>query len=114
MDKNWSIKYPNQDLILLINLVHLVSHHEAEFIISSISNALNHGGRSIIYGPFQRNGSLTSNGDKIFHQDLIRADPEIGYKDDTWMLSTFIKYNLKLIEIVNMPANNLAFITEKI
>ena len=47
------------------------------------------------------------------HQSLIEADPNIGYKDDAWMLDLFSRHNLELIKIVEMPANNLAFVIEK-
>ena len=56
---------------------------------------------------------LSSSGDKAFHQSLIEADPDIGYKDDAWMLDLFRQHNLELIKIVEVPANNLAFVIEK-
>jgi hypothetical protein len=77
-DKGWSAFCPNQDFILLVNLLHLVSA-----------------------------------ADQAFHQSLIEADPDIGYKDDAWMLDLFSQHKLELIKIVEMPANNLAFVAEK-
>ena len=112
-DEGWSALCPNQDFILLVNLLHLVSESEAQVIISGISQSLTAGGRCVIYGPFKRDGLLTSDGDKFFHQSLIEADPDIGYKDDKWMLDLFQNYNLETVKIANMPANNLAFIIEK-
>jgi hypothetical protein len=70
-------------------------------------------GRSIIYGPFKRDGKLTTPGDKSFHQSLKEADPEIGYKNDTWMIDQFSIAGLALLRIEQMPANNLAFVVEK-
>ena len=112
-DEGWSVLCPDQDFILIVNLLHLVSKSEAKVIIGGISQSLMPGGRCVIYGPFMRDGSLTSDGDKLFHQSLIEADPHIGYKDDTWMLDLFQGHNLKTVKIANMPANNLAFIIEK-
>ena len=112
-DEGWSVLCPDQDFILMVNLLHLVSKSEAKVIIGGISQSLMPGGRCVIYGPFMRDGSLTSDGDKLFHQSLIEADPNIGYKDDTWMLDLFQGHNLKTVKIANMPANNLAFIIEK-
>ena len=112
-DEGWSALCPNQDLILLVNLLHLVSEGEAKVIIDGISKSLMPGGRCVIYGPFMRDGFLTSDGDKFFHQSLVEADPDIGYKDDKWMLDMFQNYNLEIVKIANMPANNLAFIIEK-
>ncbi len=110
-DKGWSVLCPNQDFVLLINLLHLVS--EVEATISGISQCLVQGGRCVIYGPFMRNGVLTSSGDKAFHLSLIEADPDIGYKDDVWMLDLFQKHKLETVKVLEMPANNLAFVMEK-
>ena len=82
----WSSEHANQNFILLVNLIHLISVSEAKTIISEISLALVQGGRSIIYGPFKRDGKLTTPGDESFHQSLKEADPEIVYKTDTWMV----------------------------
>ena len=112
-DEGWSAFHPNQDFVLLVNLLHLVSASEAEAIISEISQSLVHSGRCIIYGPFMRNGVLTSNGDKAFHQSLIEADSDIGYKDDVWMLDLFQKHMFETVKVLEMPANNLAFVMEK-
>ena len=97
----------------MVNLLHLVSESEVEVIISGISQSLAQGGRCVIYGPFMRSGILTSSGDKAFHQSLIEADPDIGYKNNTWMLDLFHQHKLEAIKILEMPANNLAFVVEK-
>ena len=112
-DKSWSALCPNQDFILLVNLLHLVSESEAKAIISGISQSLVQGGRCVIYGPFMRSGVLTSSGDKVFHQSLIETDPDIGYKDDAWMFDLFQQRKLKIVKIVEMPANNLTFVIER-
>jgi hypothetical protein len=112
-DKGWSALCPNQDFILLVNLLHLVSATEVRAIISGISQSLAEDGRCVIYGPFMRNGVLSSSGDKVFHQSLMEADPDIGYKDDAWMFDLFSRQSLKIIRTLEMPANNLAFVMEK-
>ncbi|MDC3193266.1 class I SAM-dependent methyltransferase [Alphaproteobacteria bacterium] len=112
-DKGWSALCPNQDFILLVNLLHLVSAAEVRAIISGISQSLAEDGRCVIYGPFMRNGVLSSSGDKVFHQSLMEADTDIGYKDDAWMFDLFSRQSLKIIRTLEMPANNLAFVMEK-
>ena len=112
-DEGWSALCPEQDFILMVNLLHLVSKSEAKVFIGGISQSLMPGGRCVIYGPFMRDGFLTSDGDKCFHQSLVEADPDIGYKDDKWMLDMFQNYKLEIVKIANMPANNLAFVIEK-
>jgi hypothetical protein len=110
---DWGTEHADQNFILVVNLLHLISEAEAKTMISEISLALAPGGRSIIYGPFKRDGKLTSTGDEFFDQSLKEADPEIGYKNDTWMIDQFKEARIALLKIENMSANNLAFIVEK-
>ena len=110
----WSSKFTRQKFIFLVNLFHLISEDEATILISEISAALALGGRSIIYGPFKRNNKLTSAGDQTFHHSLTQADPQIGYKNDAWMTAKFKEEKLGLLKVVPMPANNLAFVCEKL
>jgi len=112
-DKGWSALCPNQDFILLVNLLHLVSEAEVKAIISGISQSLAENRLCVIYGPFMRNGVLSSSGDTAFHQSLKEADSDIGYKDDAWMFDLFSRQSLKIIKTLEMPANNLAFAMEK-
>ena len=110
----WSSIFTGQKFILLVNLFHLISEDEATILINEISAALALGGRSLIYGPFKRNNKLTSADDQTFHHSLIEADPQIGYKNDAWMTAKFKEEKLGLLKVVPMPANNLAFVCEKL
>ncbi len=112
-DTGWSNNIPQYDFILLVNLLHLISWNETKTLISEISKALKPSGLAVIYGPFMRNGQLTSEGDHNFHSSLIQTDPDIGYKNDSDMRRLFFNSGLLLLETVEMPANNLAFILQK-
>ena len=76
--------------------------------------ALAPGGRFVLYGPFLRNGETTSDGDARFHASLRAADPEVGYKDDFDIVDWLHAAGLTLVEVVEMPANNLAFVSERV
>ena len=60
-----------------------------------------------------RKGKLISKNDMEFHHSLISTDPDLGYKNDMDMLSLFRKAGLVHLSTNKMPANNLAFITQK-
>ena len=98
------------DLIVLVNLLHLIRVDEARVVITEAARALQSGGRFVVYGPFMRAGELTSPGDRAFHADLIAADPAIGYKDDFDTLDMMVAAGLEIAEVVEMPANNLALV----
>ena len=111
-EPGWAADHGGQDLILLVNLLHLVSTPEARWLVTEAARALAPGGRLVIYGPFRRGGVLTSPGDASFHASLTAQDPEIGYKDDTEMQDWLTGAGLTLRETVEMPANNLAFVAQ--
>ena len=109
----WAAKTNNHDLIFLANLLHLIPSLDAKTILSEVALALSPKGTFIVYGPFKRAGSLTSEGDARFHAQLQDADPAIGYKDDTEMIEWLNAAGLSQLNTVEMPANNLAFIARK-
>ena len=112
-EPGWAESLPQYDFILLVNLLHLISWNETKTLISELSKSLKKNGIVFIYGPFLRNGKLTSEGDKSFHNSLIQIDPHIGYKNDSDMLTLFANSSLSLLETVVMPANNLGFVLQK-
>ena len=112
-ETGWAKNLAQYDFILLVNLLHLISRDETEILIIEISKALKTNGIALIYGPFMRDGQLTSEGDKNFHYSLIQNDLEIGYKNDLDMLRLFSYSGLMHLETVAMPANNLAFVLKK-
>jgi hypothetical protein len=111
--EGWATEHHGQDLILLVNLLHLISIEETKILVKEVSKALAPRGISIIYGPFMRSGELTSKSDMEFHHSLINTDPDLGYKNDLDMLNLFDEAGLVHLSTNKMPANNLAFITQK-
>lgn len=103
----WSATQPPSDLILLANLLHLISDAKAATVLSEIASALAPGGIALIYGPFLRDGTTTSDGDAAFDAQLRAADPDIGYKDVIDVTSQLVAAGLRHVETVRMPANNL-------
>lgn len=111
--EGWHESVAPQDLIVLINLLHLISMPKAQTVLMETSRALSPGGVFILYGPFKRNGTLVSEGDRAFDSDLRRADPEIGYKDIAVIVPTLRACGFEPVDRIDMPANNLAFIATK-
>jgi len=112
-DPGWSATHHGYNLILNVNLLHLISTPEARTLIAEAAQALAPGGRLILYGPFLRDGEATSDGDARFHASLREADTQIGYKDDFDVIDWLHEVGLALVDVVEMPANNLSFVAEK-
>lgn len=109
----WGGSIAPKDLILVTNLLHLISEREVTTFLEESAYALTEGGRLFLYGPFKRDGELTSEGDAKFDADIRASDPEIGYKDDRWVQAASKKVGLSLFDTHEMPANNLVFIFQK-
>lgn len=109
-DEGWGTRSGPWDLIVLINLLHLISTPKAKTVIVEAVSALRSGGRFLLYGPFMRSGSLTSDGDARFHAQLNAADPQVGYKNDADVHAWLTEAGVTDISTEEMPANNLAFI----
>ncbi|KIC37009.1 DUF938 domain-containing protein [Leisingera sp. ANG-M7] len=109
----WGADHAGQDLIVLVNLLHLISESEARTLIQEAAAALAPGGRFVIYGPFMRGGDLISEGDRAFHTAITANDPETGYKDDAEAIGWLQAAGLEMIRSVEMPANNLALVSQK-
>lgn len=109
----WGADHGGQDFILLVNLLHLISETEARILIREAATALAPGGVLMVYGPFKRDEDLTSEGDAAFHASLTAQDPEIGYKSDFDVLDWGQAEWLDYVDMVEMPANNLAILWRK-
>lgn len=110
--KGWSATQPHFNFIHLGNLLHLITQPAAHTLLREVSLALTPAGTFTLYGPFLRSGVHTSDGDAQFDAELRAADPDIGYKDDAWVTDVLTSAGLTL-RIVDMPANNLAFIAKR-
>ena len=110
---DWAKNINGYDVIITINIFHLISNREMKNLIRESSFALKRNGYFMIYGPFMRSGELISDQDFKFHTSLIKYDQEIGYKDDFDILDEIEENNLSPEAVIEMPANNLMFIAKK-
>ena len=108
----WGAKHA-VDLIVLINLAHLIGVAELKTLLGEVGMALQPGGQFVLYGPFMRDGQLISDGDRSFHATLTASDPEIGYKNTVDVAAWMADEGLDLTESIEMPANNLALIAKR-
>ena len=109
----WGALHSGQDLILLVNLLHLISEAEARILIAEAATALAPKGMFAIYGPFLRDGHTTSEGDATFHASLRATDPAIGYKDVGAVRCWLAEAGLIALPPIFMPTNNLMLIARR-
>ena len=109
----WAADLGPLDLIVTVNLLHLISHPEAQALLTEAARALAPRGLLFLYGPFRRAHGFASEGDAGFDARLREQDPEIGYKSVDEITGWLRAAGLHDIRTVEMPANNLTFLARK-
>lgn len=108
----WPFGAAQFDLVVSVNLLHIVSDETASAVVVNAAHALVPAGRLMVYGPFLRDGAFASAGDRAFHAELKRMDPAIGYKDVATLARWLDDAGFRLLERREMPSNNLTFVAE--
>tara|TARA_B100001248_G_C27395862_1_gene465493 strand:- start:702 stop:1691 length:990 start_codon:yes stop_codon:yes gene_type:complete len=94
------------DAIYSANVLHIVEKNKTEFLIDLLPKILNESGIVLFYGPFNYNGSYTSDTNQKFDQWLKSRDPESGIRDFEWLSEKMQARGFYLENDFAMPANN--------
>ncbi|MHC0052436.1 DUF938 domain-containing protein [Actibacterium sp. D379-3] len=109
----WAATHGPLDLIVTVNLMHLIGGKEMHAIVAEAARALAPGGLWFLYGPFRRDSGFASDGDAAFHARLAAQDPDIGYKDVGAVRAALASAGFAPVDVIEMPANNLTFLARK-
>lgn len=109
----WWSDLPPMDIVLVVNLLHLLPTQAAWRVLEGMAEVAAPGGLVLIYGPFLRDGETTSEGDAAFDATLRARDPAIGYKDVVDVVARMVECGLRHVETRRMPANNLLLVAER-
>ncbi|PCI86422.1 MAG: methyltransferase [Hyphomicrobiales bacterium] len=110
--KGWVDELDRVDFIMMVNLLHLISQTDMVNFMCGAADLLHKDGRIFIYGPFMREGVLTSDGDEKFHADLQAQNSLIGYKNIEDVIDNLLGFGLEVKACVEMPANNIALVAQ--
>jgi SAM-dependent methyltransferase len=98
------------DLIVCINLLHVVPWVACEGLMAGAARLLKPGGHLFIYGCFKRNGRHMAESNERFDRFLVFQDPEWGVRDLEAVVACARAQGLTHARTVDMPANNLSVI----
>lgn len=100
--------WPQQtyDAVFSANSFHIMNRQNVEDFFKHISSILNPAGLVIIYGPFNYNGTFTSDSNQRFDLWLKGNNPQSGIKDFEWCHQLALNAGLHLIDDFEMPQNN--------
>jgi hypothetical protein len=102
---------PNQLLaVFCANVIHIAPWRIAKGLFAGAGRYLGAEGRLFLYGPFKRGGKHTALSNAVFDSSLREGNPEWGVRDVEAVEQLAANIGLKLIEIHEMPANNLILV----
>jgi Protein of unknown function (DUF938) len=96
--------------VLCANVIHIAPWRVAEGLFAGAGRALRADGRLFLYGPFKRGGQHTAISNAVFDASLREENPEWGVRDIEAVEELAADAGLSLIEIAEMPANNLTLV----
>jgi SAM-dependent methyltransferase len=99
--------------VFCANVIHIAPWQVAEGLIAGAGHALRKGGMLLLYGPFKRGGKHTADSNAAFDASLRQRNPEWGVRDLDDVEKLAGRAGLSLIDIAEMPANNLTLIFSK-
>jgi Protein of unknown function (DUF938) len=93
--------------VFCANVIHIAPWRVAEGLFAGAGRYLRADGRLSLYGPFKRGGKHTAVSNAVFDSSLRERDPEWGVRDVEAVEQLAASAGLGLVEISEMPANNL-------
>lgn len=94
------------DGVFSANTAHIMNWPEVETMIARAAAALRPGGHFFLYGPFNREGRFTSDGNARFDASLRAQAAHMGIRDFEAVDARASAAGFALIEDNAMPANN--------
>ena len=99
--------------VFCANVIHIAPWRVAEGLFTGAARYLRADGRLFLYGPFKRDGKHTALSNAVFDTSLRDRDPEWGVRDIGDLQKLAADVGLALIDIAEMPANNLVLTFER-
>ncbi|MEM7195949.1 MAG: DUF938 domain-containing protein [Pseudomonadota bacterium] len=96
----------NADCVYTANTAHIMSWAAVRAMVGGASELLGQNGRLIVYGPFNKDGQYTSEGNAMFDKQLRAQNPAMGIRDDRDMIQLATENGFELSGDTNLPANN--------
>ena len=99
--------------VFCANVIHIAPWRVAEGLFAGAGRYLGTEGRLFLYGPFKRGGKHTAPSNAAFDQSLRGQNAEWGVRDIDDLEELAANAGLRLVESVEMPANNLILAFER-
>ncbi len=108
VEVSWSD--PPIRMIYNVNMIHIAPWSACLGLLAGAARILRADGVLFIYGPFNRDGAYTSEGNAEFDRSLRAQNAEWGLRDLTEVCDAAGAAGLSLDRVVEMPVNNLSVV----
>jgi SAM-dependent methyltransferase len=102
------------DAIVSLNVVHIAPWAASVGLFAGAGRLLPAGGLLILYGPFMRDGIHTAPSNATFDVSLKARNPSWGVRDIADLERIAESSGLGLREIIEMPANNMSLVFDRV
>ncbi|MDE2600937.1 MAG: DUF938 domain-containing protein [Bradyrhizobium sp.] len=96
--------------VFCANVIHIAPWRVAEGLLEGAGRYLRADGRLFLYGPFKRGGKHTALSNAVFDTSLRESNAEWGVREVEALERLAAGAGLALVEIAEMPANNLILV----
>jgi SAM-dependent methyltransferase len=94
------------DAVFTANTLHIMAWPEVERLFAALPGVTDPGALLAVYGPFNRGGRFTSEGNAAFDASLRAADPARGIRDAEAVDALARRVGFEPLADREMPANN--------
>lgn len=101
---HWPVE--RYDLLFTANTLHIMDQSQVEKMFAQVGEHMFDHSVWLIYGPFNRHGSYTSESNQRFDQWLKHQDPHSGLKDEDFIQDCAERNGLVRVNAFDMPSNN--------
>lgn len=102
------------DAVLCCNMIHIAPWEATVGLVGGAARLLSRGGLFYLYGPYRRDGRHTAPSNEAFDNDLKRRNPAWGVRDLETVVDLARTHGFSAPDIVEMPANNLSLLFNRL
>ena len=102
------------DYVFSANTLHIMSWKECKTFFKLLGRRLREGSLVFFYGPFNYDGSFSSQSNEEFDQWLKKRDQNSGIREFERVNQSMLKAGFKLLKDYEMPANNRFLVFERL
>ncbi|XP_076751934.1 methyltransferase-like 26 [Xylocopa sonorina] len=101
------------DYIYNANMMHISPYECSIGLFNNAGKLLKNNGILFTYGPYAIDGKITPESNVNFDKSLRSQDPNWGLRDINDLIELAKKNGIKIVDIIDMPANNKTIIWKK-